>query len=389
MGKKSPSAPAAPDPVATAQAQGTMNRETAITQFGLNAVNQRDPYGSLYYDQIGTWADGTPRFQATQTLAPEEQHALNQTRQAQDIYGQASLAQLGNTRNVLSQQFNPNLPSFTGSVASRSNDLTTSLPRRSGDLTTSLPSRSGQLSYDFDVASLGGGTGSRDAVQSALMNRMNPSLNMAREGAENRLRNQGLMPGSEAWNNAMRDVAQSETDARMSAIINAGQEQSRIFDVARQNAGFRNQSLSQAQDMDANAGAFRNQSLSQAQDMDANAGLFRNQSLNQAQNMDLAQGNFGNAARQQSFQEQLALRTQPLNETAALLSGQQVQSPSFVTTPQTNVAPTDYMQAVGLQQAAQNNAFNARNQNYGTQLSGMYGLGSAALGGWARSGFAR
>jgi hypothetical protein len=331
MGKKSPSAPAAPDPIATAQAQGAMNRETAITQFGLNAVNQTTPYGQLYYGQVGTWDDGTPRFHAVQTLAPEEQRSLDQSRQAQDIYGQAALAQLGNTKNVLSQQFNPNLPSFTGSVNSRAGDL----------------------AYGLDVASLGGGTGSRDAVQSALMDRMNPSLNLARESAENRLRNQGLMPGSEAWNNAMRDVAQSETDARMSAIINAGQEQSRIFDVARQNAGF------------------------------------RNQALNQAQNMDLAQGNFGNAARQQSFQEQLALRTQPLNEAAALLSGQQVQSPSFVNTPQTNVAPTDYMQAVGLQQAALNNAFGAKNQGYQTQLSGMYGLGSAALGGWARSGFGR
>jgi hypothetical protein len=37
-----------------------------------------------------------------------------------------------------------------------------------------------------------------------------------------------------------------------------------------------------------------------------------------------------------------------------------------------------------LQQAALNNAFNAKNQNYQTQLSGMYQLGSAALGGWAR-----
>ncbi len=30
MGKKSPKAPAAPDPVATAQAQAAMNKETAI-----------------------------------------------------------------------------------------------------------------------------------------------------------------------------------------------------------------------------------------------------------------------------------------------------------------------------------------------------------------------
>jgi hypothetical protein len=88
-----------------------------------------------------------------------------------------------------------------------------------------------------------------------------------------------------------------------------------------------------------------------------------------------------------AINEILTERAVPLNEAAALLSGQQVQAPTFVNTPQTNVAPTDYMQAVALQQQAQNNAFNAKNQNYQTQLSGMYQLGSAALGGWARGGF--
>jgi hypothetical protein len=91
--------------------------------------------------------------------------------------------------------------------------------------------------------------------------------------------------------------------------------------------------------------------------------------------------------RGQAVNEMLTERAVPLNEAAALLSGQQVQAPNYVNTPQSNVSPTDYMQAVGLQQAAQNNAFGAKNQGYQSQLSGMYGLGSAALGGWARGGF--
>jgi hypothetical protein len=55
-----------------------------------------------------------------------------------------------------------------------------------------------------------------------------------------------------------------------------------------------------------------------------------------------------------------------------------------VNTPQTSVAPTDYMQAEAMRQASLNNAFNAKNQGYQAQLSGMYGLGSAALGGIGR-----
>lgn len=70
-------APKAPDPVETAQAQGAMNKETAIAQYGLNATNQKTPWGSLNYSQIGAWSDGTPRYQATQTLDPKIQSVVN------------------------------------------------------------------------------------------------------------------------------------------------------------------------------------------------------------------------------------------------------------------------------------------------------------------------
>lgn len=93
------------------------------------------------------------------------------------------------------------------------------------------------------------------------------------------------------------------------------------------------------------------------------------------------------ALRQQRLQEQLALRGQPINEASALLTGQMVGMPNFVNTPQTNVSPTDYLGAVQLQQAGQQAGFQQKAQNYQTQLSGIYGLGSAALGGWARGGF--
>jgi hypothetical protein len=89
--------------------------------------------------------------------------------------------------------------------------------------------------------------------------------------------------------------------------------------------------------------------------------------------------------RGQAINEILTERASPLNEAAALLTGQQVQAPSFVNTPQTSVAPTDYMQAEAMRQASLNNAFNAKNQAYQTQLAGMYQLGSAAIGAGGRA----
>jgi hypothetical protein len=44
-----PSPPPAPDPYKTAQYQAELNRDAAISQQGLNMVNQVTPYGTLQY----------------------------------------------------------------------------------------------------------------------------------------------------------------------------------------------------------------------------------------------------------------------------------------------------------------------------------------------------
>lgn len=73
----STSAPAPPDPTATANAQEGLNKETAQTQAELNMVNQTTPYGSMTYNQTGTAPDGTPTYTSTQTLNPAEQKLFN------------------------------------------------------------------------------------------------------------------------------------------------------------------------------------------------------------------------------------------------------------------------------------------------------------------------
>ena len=279
MGKRAPSAPPAPDPAATARAQAAANRETAITQFGLNAVNQVTPYGNLTYSQTGTWADGTPRFTVTQTLSPAEQEALDLSNQAQSLYGTAAVRQLGAVQERLSQPF------------------------------------------EFDPGAYNDTAMGRDAVERALMERLQPQLDRDRAAMETRLANQGIMLGSEAYRNAMDQFERQVADQRLAIVGAAGQEENRMA-----------------------------------------------------------------ALRQQRLQEQLALRSQPINEATGLLTGQMVGMPQFTNTPQTNVAPTDYLGAVGMQQQALQSQYSQRMQNYQTQLSGLYGLGSAALGGWARFG---
>lgn len=81
--------------------------------------------------------------------------------------------------------------------------------------------------------------------------------------------------------------------------------------------------------------------------------------------------------RGQSVQEALAERNQPINEISALMGGGQVQTPSFVNTPQPGVNGTD---VAGIT----NNAYNQNMQAYQSKMSGLLGLGTA-LGGWVFS----
>lgn len=90
--------------------------------------------------------------------------------------------------------------------------------------------------------------------------------------------------------------------------------------------------------------------------------------------------------RGQANQEILTERNQPINEITALLSGGQVNYPSFGSTPQTSVSGTDIagltMDAYKYGPLAQ---YQADQANKTAMMSGLFKLGSSALGGWAMS----
>ncbi len=100
---QAPSAPAAPDPAATAAAQSASNKQTATTQYELGATNQVAPQGTSTYKQIGTWEDGTPRFEQTTALSAPEQSIYNtgtQTRQNLADIGSSQSAKIGSLLNT-------------------------------------------------------------------------------------------------------------------------------------------------------------------------------------------------------------------------------------------------------------------------------------------------
>ena len=106
-------APSAPDPMVTAQAQGGMNRDTAITQMQLNGVDQINPWGTITNEQTGTngfrdsqgnWVE-TPKFTQTTTLSPQQQAIFDQSQSAQGNLAGLANQQSAFLQNYLSEPF--------------------------------------------------------------------------------------------------------------------------------------------------------------------------------------------------------------------------------------------------------------------------------------------
>lgn len=259
----SPTPPPAPDPSATAAAQTASNKATATTQYELGATNQKAPQGTSNFEQIGTWADGTPRFQQTTSLNSGEQGIYDtgvQTRQNLANIGSDQSAKIG---ALLDTPFNTD-------------------------------------------------TATSDKIQGLQNEFLDPQWARQEAAQKTALLNSGAQPGSEAYINAMKDFSTNRQRAYDQSYLD---------------------------------------------------------SYNTGQQAALTQ------------------RNQPINEISALLSGSQVSQPSFGSTPSPGVAPTDVI-------GAQQQALNQGNIGYQGQLAqnnammgGLFGLGSAGFGGWARNGF--
>lgn len=88
---------------------------------------------------------------------------------------------------------------------------------------------------------------------------------------------------------------------------------------------------------------------------------------NQSQSKNDAYNQLYLTGRSQALQEAYAERNQPLQEISSLLSGAQIETPQFVSTPQSNVAGVDYI-------GASANNYNAQLQASNAKMGGLFGL---------------
>lgn len=105
--------PKAPDPAATAAAQGQWNSFTAQQQQAMNMTNQNSPWGSLTYDQTGSQTiidpNGrpveVPRYTANTTLTPQQQSIYDQSQDAELNLATIANEQSGRVGEILNNPF--------------------------------------------------------------------------------------------------------------------------------------------------------------------------------------------------------------------------------------------------------------------------------------------
>lgn len=184
-GKRTPfgggkgSAPPPPNYTAAAEATAAGNLDAARTATAANRVNQYTPYGSLEYsiNPESQWdIYGNPTWSAVQKLAPEQQQLL-------DIQNKTSLG-LGNLAG------------------------------------TGLGYVENMLQKPFDTSGIAQiGINPGETMQESIMRRLQPQIAQGREALQAQLANQGVVPGTEAYNRAMTQQNQRENDMLTSAVI--------------------------------------------------------------------------------------------------------------------------------------------------------------------------
>jgi len=296
MGKQADTPPA-PDYAASAREQGAANVETARVQGKMNNPNVHGPTGS----QFVTWDGDQPTIQ--QVLTPDAQKAFNSQQRVQAGLGALGEQGIDTVGKAIAQPFAPDLPGLQTSM------------RDVGD----APVNQGMTGQD------------------AIMARLAPQQAMEDNATRQRLANQGLVPGGEAYDNEMRIQGQQHTDQKTQAAL-----QGLGLDTTAQNQRF-------------------------------------NQEQQRAQ--------FGNTALQQSLSQQTQLRNQPLNEVAGLMSGSQIQMPQFGGYNGVNVAPPPIFAGAQAQDAANMQRYGIAQSGNNAMTSGLFGLAGSAAGAVGRKYF--
>ena len=256
-------------------------------------------------------------------------------------------------------------------------------------------------------------------AQEAIMARLEPQLARNRVSTETQLINQGLRPGSEAYNNAANLLAQQENDQRTQAVLQGlgldltanaqgynqalssgqfgnlaqaqnfgqglagqtltNQAQAQNFGQGNVQQALYNAAQGQNFGQSATSQGITNQAAGQNYTQNYNTIALNNAAQQQKFAQNAQQAAFENQARQQALAEAIQQRQMPLNEISALMSGSQIQNPTFQPYTGATVAAVPTAQIAQNAYAGQMNAYNQDVASQNAEMGGLFDLGKAAL----------
>lgn len=295
-GGKGGSAPPPPDYAGAAREQGEANRRAAIESAYLSNPNMITPTGTRKVTYSRDPVSGNLMPTITDELTPAAQKAFEAQQRVDLALSNLGERSVGRVEDVMGRGFQYGGP-----------DIQTSLNLGNAP---QMPINAGTT------------------AQQAIMQRLQPQIEQNRASMQQNLANQGITPGSEAWNRAMTEQKQGESDLYSQAAL---------------------------QGINADMAA-------------------RSQAVNEA----IQSGQFANTAAEQDYARKLGLYNLPLNQVAALMSGAQIQMPQFQGYTGQNIEAAPLFQGVQAQDQANMSRYNAKVAQANATTNAIVGGATAA-----------
>lgn len=250
----SSSPPPPPDYTAQAQATATGNLEAARSAAMANRVNQYTPYGSQVYSKLPEGFNQSGYDAAMARYNQQVQQAATATAipgytgQGSGIFGSNSQSTIPSSPLIAPNRedfYNSNPDAWQSKielspVGQQLLDYQNAASLGLGQQTTNALGRVNEsLSQPFDYGSVQDVSDSAYAAQTA---RLDPQWAQQQQGIESQLVNQGLRPGTEAYDNAMRTFSQGKNDAYTQARMAAINTMPQTYQMA---SALRNQPLNE------------------------------------------------------------------------------------------------------------------------------------------------
>lgn len=342
-GGKDSTPPPAPDYTKAAQIQADSSQAMTTEQTYANRPDQITPWGTTEWSNQESIDPATgatvTKWTQNQSLTPELQQALDS--QIDMTRGRSDLA--ASTMDRVAGDFADPI-SYDG------------MQDRKGQNMSLAGLDTGKIGPTTQTSNEASFSADRRRLEDAALERMRPEKQFQDQALSTQLSNQGLTPGSRAYDRAKQQLRDQHSRDDYNAIGAAGDEQARMeaMLLSRQGQAFGQEVTSQGT---------------------------QNAATQNQNSQDITEANFANNLRQQQIAEEERKRTTSLNEMNAIASGQQVASPQMPGFVSASAAqPVQALTAAQATNQSQLDAYNASQANNQGAMSGLFGLGGTALG---------